>query len=305
MSPSSKQICVVGSINQDLVASTPHIPTPGETILGSSFASFAGGKGANQAYAAARLGAQTRIIGAVGEDSFGDALSAGLSAVGVDVSGVQRVAGLTGLAIIAHAPGGENSIIVIPGANSEVSPAQLDSQKQHIHEAGIILAQLEVPIETVEHLGRMAMEAGVPFMLDPAPAQCLTKSLLRCVTWLTPNETEQQILLGTERMDPEEAARQLLATGVRNVALKLGPRGVYLAGADCKAGYVPGFTVEAVDTTAAGDVFNAGFAVGLMRGIPAREAARLGAAAAAISVTRRGAQNSAPTLAEVDGLLRQ
>lgn len=305
MSTGSKTICVVGSINQDLVVSTPHIPVPGETVLGSGFRNFAGGKGANQAYAAAKLGAQTRMIGAVGNDSYGDALSAGLLAIGVDVSGVRRVAGPTGLAVIAHTPEGENSIIVVPGANSEVSTSHLEAHKKHIREAGLILAQLEIPIETVEYLGRMAVETGVPLVLDPAPAQYLSSALLKCVTWLTPNDTEQQILLGAESMDPEEAARQLLAMGVRNVALKLGPRGVYLSGADCDSGYIPGFRVEAVDTTAAGDVFNAAFAVGLARGMPAQKAARFGAAAAAVSVTRRGAQSSAPNLTEVEDLLQR
>lgn len=305
MTASSKPICVVGSINQDLVASTPRIPAPGETILGSDFAQFAGGKGGNQAYAAARLGAPTRMIGAVGDDNFGEALSAGLSAVGVDVSGVRRVAEPTGIAIIAHAPGGENSIIVIPGANSMVSRTHLDAERKHIREAGMIMAQLEIPIETVEYLGSLAAEMQVPFLLDPAPAVSLSRELLRCVTWLTPNENEQQILLGAERLEPSEAARLLLLMGVRNVALKLGPKGVYLAGADCEQGYVPGFAVQAVDTTGAGDVFNAAFAVGLTRGMPAHEAAHFACAAAAISVTRKGAQNSAPELTQVEDILRR
>ncbi len=303
MTASSKPICVVGSINQDLVASTPRIPAPGETILGSDFASFAGGKGGNQAYAAARLGAPTRMIGAVGEDSFGETLSAGLTAAGVDVSGVRRVAGPTGIAIIAHAPGGENSIIVIPGANSKVSKEHLDAERKHVREAGVIMAQLEIPIETVEYLGFIAAELGIPFLLDPAPAQSLSRNLLQSVTWLTPNENEQQILLRAESPEPREAARLLLKMGVRNVALKLGPRGVYLAGADCVPGYVPGFSVEALDTTGAGDVFNAAFAVGLIRGMQARDAARFGSAAAAISVTRKGAQTSAPELTEVEEFL--
>jgi len=301
----AKGICVVGSINQDLVASVPHIPMPGETLLGTGFAGFSGGKGANQAYAAAKLGARTAMIGAVGDDAYGSALIANLSSVGVDVSGVRQEEGSSGLALIAHAPGGENSIVVIPGANGKVSPAQLDTQMSQIRRAGMVLAQLEIPMETIEHLAQMTMVAGVSFMLDPAPAQRLSEDLMRAITWLTPNETEQRILLDVDRTEPEKAARRLLETGVRNVALKLGARGIYLAGADCKTGYVPGFAVEAVDTTAAGDVFNAAFAVALGRGMTAVEAARFGTAAAAISVTRRGAQSSAPTLAEVESLLRE
>jgi ribokinase len=213
------------------------------------------------------------------------------------------MAGPCGVAHISRADNGENSIIVISGANRLLSPAYIDAHREAVQRASMILVQLETPLATVIHLAEQAWEAKTPLMLDPAPAVPLPEVLLSRTTWLTPNETEAQILLGRVNIDPAAAAEKLLAMGVRNVALKLGSQGVFLAGRDCAAQRVPAFTVNAVDTTAAGDCFNAAFAVALTRGKPPGEAARYAGAAAAISVTRAGAQPSLPSAAEVEAFL--
>jgi ribokinase len=301
----AKNLVVVGSINLDLVACATRIPAPGETILGTSFEVFNGGKGANQAVAVGKLGAPVTMIAALGNDLFTDRLRSGLEEAGVDVQAIQKLDGPCGVALISRADNGENSIIVVPGANRLVSPAYLERHAEAVRQASMILAQLETPLETILRLAELAHEAKVPLMLDPAPAQPLPAALLSRTTWLTPNETEAKILLGTAQPDPAAAAEKLLAMGPRNVALKLGAQGVFLAGKDCSPQHVPGFAVEVVDTTAAGDCFNAAFAVALTRGEGAADAARYGAAAAAISVTRAGAQPSLPAAAEVEAFLRK
>lgn len=298
-----KPIVVVGSINLDLVASAPRIPAPGETLIGSGFETFSGGKGANQAVAAARLGAPAAIIGAVGSDSFGESLRLDLRAAGVNTDCVEVVPGSSGTALISRSGHGENSIIVVPAANSALRPDHIKNHSRILAGAGMILIQLEIPIDTVEYTVRKAVELGVPVMLDPAPALNLPRALIEQITWLTPNESEQFILLNENVVEPPKAARLLLARGPKNVALKLGEQGVYLAGADCKEQLIPGFPVKAVDTTAAGDVFNAAFAVALVEGHSPCRAGRFAAAAAAIAVTRPGAQASCPTRKEVFGLL--
>ena len=298
-----KKLLVVGSINIDLVASANRLPAPGETILGSTFEVFNGGKGANQAVAIAKLGAAVEMIGSLGTDLFTERLLSGLEAAGVDTHAVQMVSGPCGVAHIAKADNGENSIIVVAGANRLLSAAYIDTHLAAVQRAGMILVQLETPLEAVVHLAEQAWQAKVGLMLDPAPARPLPEGLLRRTTWLTPNETEAQILLGRVNIDPAAAAEKLLAMGVQNVALKLGSQGVFLAGRDCAAQQVPAFKVEPVDTTAAGDCFNAAFAVALTRGNPPAVAARYASAAAAISVTRAGAQPSLPTSAEVEAFL--
>lgn len=298
-----KKLLVVGSINIDLVACANHLPLPGQTILGSSFDVFNGGKGANQAVAIAKLGAPVEMIACLGTDLFTERLLSGLNDAGVDTHLVQVAAGPCGVAHISRASGGENSIIVISGANRLVSAAYIDAHLEAVQRASMILVQLETPLEAVMRLAEQAWEAKVPLMLDPAPARPLPQLLLSRTSWLTPNETEAQTLLGRVNVEPAEAAERLLAMGVRNVALKLGPQGVFLAGRDCVAGQVPAFKVNAVDTTAAGDCFNGAFAVALTKGKAPREAARYAAAAAAISVTRAGAQPSLPTAEEVETFL--
>ena len=303
-----KPIVVVGSINMDLVARVPHIPAAGQTLLGSSFDLHPGGKGANQAVAVARLGYPVQFIGQLGSDLFGRQLREHLGSVGVDTSYLGEVDGSSGVAVIAVAADGENSIIVIPGANLAVSPAFLNIHIEALRSAGAVLAQAEIPLETILYLSEICARFSVPLIFDPAPARQLPASFLQRLTWITPNETEaafytsgdNSISLGS---DPAAIAHALLSQGMDGVILKLGSRGAYVATAGHEAKIDP-FPVEPVDTTAAGDVFNGAFATGLILGKSPVESARFASAAAAISVTRAGAQNSAPTLADVEKLYK-
>jgi ribokinase len=300
-----RPIVVVGSINLDLVAGADHIPQVGETITGKSFNTFFGGKGANQAVAAAKLGYPVSMVGNVGNDSFGSQLRKGLSEVGVDTTHVSTVENSSGTALITIGSGGENSIVVVPGANGDLTPKALEKAAPVLERAGFILAQLEIPLETVEYLSEFAERHSVPFILDPAPARELPKTLLRRITWITPNETETQQLLRNHEQNPSDAADELLALGVQNVLLKLGSRGCLIARPSNAKEMIPAFAVEAVDTTAAGDAFNAGFAVGLLRGYSPHRSATFASAVAAISVTRAGAQPSMPSADEVEQFLRK
>lgn len=302
MEDARKPIVVVGSINMDLVANTPRIPLAGETLLGQDFQTHHGGKGANQAVAVGRLGYPVSMIGRVGDDAFGTELRAGLENAGVGTAGVATSAGASGVAVIVVAESGENSIVVIPGANAHVTPADLDASIETIRSAGMILAQLEIPLETVLHLAAICAREGVPLMLDPAPAAALPPELLKNVTWFTPNETEAAFFIGdpsNSTKESPEIAKSLMSKGIRGVVLKLGARGAYLASPDGVMASIQPFPVRAVDTTAAGDCFNGAFAVGLLMGKDPAESARFAAAAAAISVTRVGAQSSMPALNEV------
>lgn len=310
MASSRQDIVVVGSINLDLVAGTVRIPAPGETVSGSSFQTFFGGKGANQAVAAGRLGAQVHMLGKVGTDVFGPQLRSGLEAAGVNTAAVDEATGPSGVALISTESSGQNSIIVVPGANGQVTPADLDSHLALIRNAGIVLTQLEIPLPTVEALASIAQREGVPLMLDPAPARPLPDSLFQRVDWITPNETETCTLLGTQSVQWNEssmkdAADALLHRGVHNVVLKLGDRGCYLALADGRREFVPAYKVRAVDTTAAGDAFNGALATALVRGQDPIAAAAWASAVAAISVTRAGAQPSMPNQEEVEGFLAE
>jgi ribokinase len=305
----AKRLLVVGSINLDLVASSRRIPLPGETVSGNTFHTFPGGKGANQAVAAGRLGAPVSMIGRIGNDAFGTQLRASLEAAGVDTKAVEVVPTSSGIALITTAENGQNAIVVVAGANGELSPSQLEKHLGVIREAGIILAQLEIPLETIEYLASVARRENIPLMLDPAPARALPASLLASVDWLTPNETETMTLLQRDKTelrsdDLEDAAQQLLKQGSRNVLLKLGERGCYVALGNGQRTLVPAYKVKAVDTTAAGDAFNGAFATALLRGSDPVASVRWAAAVAAMSVTRHGAQPSMPTQAEVDAFLR-
>jgi ribokinase len=305
-----RPIVVVGSINIDLVANTPRIPIAGETILGSDFKIHSGGKGANQAVAVARLGYPVRMIGRVGDDAFGQQLRSGLETAGVDTAGVTTTPGSSGVAVIVVAESGENSIVVIPGANALLTPNDLDRNIEIIRSAGMVLAQLEIPIETVQRLAGICARESVPLMLDPAPAPAkqLPAETLSAVDWFTPNESEAAFFLGNsaaakEGQEPMLIAAQLLHQGIKSVALKLGARGAYIASSNGLAEFIPAFPVKAIDTTAAGDCFNGAFAVGLLMEKGPAESARFAAAASAISVTRAGAQPSMPSLAEVQQML--
>ncbi|MBV8514316.1 MAG: ribokinase, partial [Acidobacteria bacterium] len=300
---------VVGSINLDLVASSRRIPLPGETVSGNTFNTFPGGKGANQAVAAGRLGARVNMIGRLGNDTFGTQLRASLEAAGVDTKAVEVVPTSSGTALITTAEDGQNAIVVVPGANGELSPRELEKHLTLIREAGIILAQLEIPLETIELLAIIARRENIPLVLDPAPARALPASLLSGVHWLTPNETETMTLLQRNAAelrhdDVEAAAQQLLEQGCRNVLLKLGERGCYVALGNGERTLVPAYRVKAIDTTAAGDAFNGAFAAALLRGSDPVASAKYAAAVAAISVTRHGAQPSMPTAAEVEVFVR-
>jgi ribokinase len=300
-----KPIVVVGSINIDLVAKAQRIPLAGETVAGLDFQTHPGGKGANQAVAIARLGYPVSLIGRTGDDAFGTQLRDGLTDAGVDISAVGISQGSSGVAVILVAPSGENVIVVTPGANGLVTPSDIDANIELIRSAGLVLTQLEIPLATVEHLTSVCAREGVPLMLDPAPACELPATVLKQIRWFTPNETEAGFYLSNRaRADsPETIAESLLALGPEAVVLKLGARGVYLEDHHGLAKQIDGFRVHAVDTTAAGDAFNGTFATALMLGNSPAESARFAAAAAAISVTRPGAQPSMPTLSEVQRFL--
>lgn len=301
-----RPIVVVGSINLDLVAGAERIPQEGETVTGKSFKTFFGGKGANQAVAAAKLGYPVSMVGTVGDDAFGVQLRQGLSEVGVDISHVSTVEGSSGIALITTGPQGENSIVVIPGANGKLTPQMLEGATDLLRGAGFLLAQLEIPLETVEFLAQFAERHGIPLLLDPAPARALPEALLRRATWLTPNETETAELLKTspvKERDTFAAADQLLDAGAENVLMKLGSQGCVVAQRSKPKVRIPAFSVDAVDTTAAGDAFNAGFAVGILRGYTISRSAVFASAVAAIAVTRPGAQTSMPSGNEVERFL--
>ena len=309
MQAGKKPVVVVGSINIDLVANTERIPVEGETVLGSDFQIHPGGKGANQAVAIARLGYPVAMVGRIGDDSFGLQLRLHLEDANVDVSAVATTAGTSGVAVIVVGQNGENSIVITPGANALLTPADIDANLALIQSAGLVLTQLEIPIPTVLHLAQICSRENVPLILDPAPAKDIPPELFQDVAWFTPNETEAAFFAGesdgfTNGADPSAMARMLMDKGAKGVLLKLGSRGAYIATRSGVAELLSSFTVKAVDTTAAGDAFNGAFATGLMMDLPPIESARFAAAAAAVSVTRAGAQPSMPAIAEVEEMLR-
>lgn len=307
MGTGQKPIVVVGSINLDLVAHADHIPAAGETIHGSGFEMHPGGKGANQAVAVARLGYPVQMIGKLGSDAPGQQLRTHLESAGVGLECVAQTEGASGVAMIVVAGDGDNCIVVTPGANADVTPDFVDLHADVIRNAGVVLTQLEIPVETVQHVANLCFQYNIPLILDPAPAQTLPEGLLRRVTWFTPNETEAAFyaphgLNGNPEHHSRVMAQRLLAQGPAGVLLKLGPRGAYLA-TTLMEEQLDAIEVNAVDTTAAGDAFNGAFAVGLLLGKTPMESARFAIAAAALSVTRAGAQPSMPVLKEVEQLL--
>jgi ribokinase len=304
MQGTPEPIVVVGSINMDLVTRTPRIPLAGQTLTGTGFDTTPGGKGANQAVAAGHLGFPVHMVANVGQDAFGQALLDNLTRAGVATAAVERVPGPSGVASILVADNGENSIVVVPGANAKMDRASIDRQADLIRSAGMVLCQLELPLDTVSYVLALCAQAGVPVMLDPAPAAPLPGETWNRLAWFTPNETEAALYLG-DSPKPEDGAQRLLARGPRGVVLKRGGEGAYVAVAGGKAAWVPPFHVDPVDTVGAGDCFNGAFAVALLEGNDPWTAARFASAAAAISVTRRGAQASMPSRAEVEQFLRQ
>ncbi len=309
-----RRIVVVGSINLDIVSRVDRIPRPGETVRGGDVTLFEGGKGANQAVGVARLGHPVSLIGRVGADEAGARLSAALARRGVDVQATMTTRGVpSGMALISTDRNGQNSIVVSPGANARLTPADIARHRHVVQSATMVLLQLEIPLDTVLAVVELAERAGVSVMLDPAPARPLPRRIFERVTWLTPNEFEAVALcggaLGTGASIGVRAAReiaeQLRNRGARNVIVTLGRRGCCVADAAGSSRVHPAYRVRAIDTTAAGDAFNAGLAVALSRGQSLDAAVRHASAVAALAVTRTGAQPSMPGARSVARLLRR
>lgn len=301
-----KPIAVIGSLNMDLVVRTARVPQGGETITGSAFALIPGGKGANQAVAAARAGASVRMIGAVGDDAFAPALLASLSAAGMDVTGVARLSDTpTGTATILLEDNGENRIIIVPGANGRVTPQALQPHLDMLRQAGFILLQHEIPAETNRLIIEVAHTAGVPVLLNPAPFRPVPPDLLQKIDTLVLNEVEASMLTGQTISSPEQATQaawRMLEMGAQTAIITLGKAGAVLCQARAEV-YQPAFNVTALDTTAAGDTFTGAYAAHRLRGQTARQALRFASAAAALCVTRLGAQTSIPTFQEIEDFL--
>lgn len=301
-------VVVVGSSNMDLVARTPRIPVTGETLTGTDFFMVPGGKGANQAVAAAKLGTEVIFVARLGKDVFGAKSLDNFKSVHINTKHILQLDGVpSGIALIAIDENGRNSIIVVPGANGRLSPADVEKAQKDIAHAGAVVAQLEVPLNTIECAAELAEQNGVPFILDPAPARPLPPELLKRVDILKPNEIEAETLTGIKVADidsAKKAAEALLAKGVKQVIITLGEKGFLLA-AGGSMEFVEGYQVKAVDSTAAGDAFTGALAFGIAGGQSLLEAARYANAVAAISVTRLGAQPSMPTKKEVDDFLNK
>jgi len=301
-------IVVFGSINMDMVAQAEHLPKPGATVLGHTFFTVSGGKGANQAVAAAKLGVHTLLIGRVGEDVFGEELRRTLAGYGVDISGVSvRKGAPSGVAMIALDDQAENTIIVVPGANSTLDSTDLERLDSALMRARVLMVQLEIPFDMVVQALERAHKAGLITILDPAPARPLPPEIYPFVSIITPNITEASALVGfpvTTVEDAERAANILITRGAGCAVIKMGSKGAYYAEKDGVSGFISAFRVQSVDTVAAGDAFNGALAVGLDGGLNFVEAVRWGTAAGALATTRHGAQPSMPTRAELDVLLQ-
>jgi ribokinase len=297
---------VVGSLNSDLVVNCPRFPLPGETVMGTSCEELPGGKGGNQAMALARLGCRPRMVGAVGADARGATYRVRLKAAGADIRGLASLEGqATGLALIEVA-GGENRIVVVPGANAAVAPDMVEAGLSDLASGDIVLLQLEIPLDSVIRSLEVCRRRGALAILDPAPARPLPPAILALPAYLTPNQTEARFLAGLPAADaddpaatpPLEAARRLLAMGAAHVVQKAGASGAWLLDGS-GARHAPACAVTVADTIGAGDCFNAGFACGLAHGLAPAEALAWGNAAGALSVRGRGAQSALPTLEEL------
>lgn len=300
-----KKILVIGSLNMDYVIRVQAMPREGETVLGEGFSLIPGGKGANQAYAAGRLGGEVAMLGAVGRDSAGEALCRSLCSAGVDISRLKRCEGpATGAAFITVDAEGHNSIIVAQGANAAVDIPYIQENMDALENCDIVVLQLEIPLETVVFAAQKAKELGRTVILDPAPARSdIPGELYRCVDCLKPNETELATLTGdpSAAQYPGPGAELLQSRGVKNVVVTLGERGTFLRTSDGRSDACPAIEVpQVVDTTAAGDSFTGAMAVALARGESLMQAVRFAGLVSGLVVTRRGAQTSIPSLGEVE-----
>ncbi len=303
MSDQAKTVLVVGSLNMDLVVTTPRHPEIGETISASNFNTFPGGKGANQAVAAARLGAKVRMIGKLGRDAFGDQLCESITRDGVDATFVTRDPhASTGVALITVNERGENTIVIVAGANGRVTARDVRAAEGAFEGASILLLQHELPQAAIEQAIHMGRSHGLKIVLNPAPARDLPAGLLTEVDYLIPNETELFLLSGLDSL--EASINMLIDVGVRNLIVTLGSEGALLATPQQQT-HVPAFRIDPVDTTAAGDAFVGAFAVALSEGLDLNEAVRHGSAAGALAATRPGAQPSLPTRQELEQFLRK
>ncbi|MBT6813377.1 MAG: ribokinase [Anaerolineae bacterium] len=302
-------IVVVGSLNMDLVVRVPHMPIPGETVLGNDFQNIPGGKGANQAVGAARMGARVTMIGKVGNDEFGKALTKNLANEGVGISHIsvdEKEA--TGIAMITLDQNGQNSIVVASGANMALKPEDIRTAWKKISDIDVLVMPLEVSLECVEEAVRLATESSVKVILNPAPAQKLSDDLLKKVDVLVPNESETSLLTGLAVESIEDAkiaAKSLLEKGAGAIVLTLGSRGALLISENQPAIISTPYKVNVVDTTAAGDSFVAALSVGIVEGLPLENALRQATAAGALAVTKMGAQPCMPTKKEVNELMEE
>ena len=296
------KVVVIGSLNMDLVTRAPRLPRGGETLIGQSFATVSGGKGANQAVAAARLGAQVSMVGCVGSDAYGEELRRALMVEQIDCQAVSTVEGSSGVALIVVDDNSQNAIVIVAGANGALTPQVIDRFDAVLQAADVIICQLEVPDATVGHALKRGRELGKIVILNPAPAsRPLPADWYASIDYLIPNESEASALSGLpvdSLASAETAATRLIALGAGKVIITLGAQGSMFANGTGFE-HFPAPTVKAVDTTAAGDTFVGGFAAALASGKTEAEAIRFGQVAAALSVTRAGAQPSIPTLSEV------
>lgn len=302
------KIVIIGSANTDLCVRTPKIPRPGETVMGDAFRIVSGGKGANQAVAVARMGGRAEFVARLGKDMFGDTLLANYRADGLSTTYIARDdETASGVALISVDDKGENSIVVAPEANGRLSLYDIDRALPAIREARYVLIQLEIPLETVEYAIRKASAAGAKVILNPAPAAKLPEDVYRHIYLITPNETEASILSGLKvesEADAAVAAEQLMRLGVKNVIVTCGAKGSLVC-TETGCDLIEAHKVKAVDTTAAGDVYNGALTVALAEGKSLHESAEFATCASAISVTRFGAQDSVPTRSEVDAMLKE
>ncbi|SMY35299.1 ribokinase [Photobacterium andalusiense] len=302
------KLVVLGSVNADHVLQVPSFPRPGETLHGRNYQVIPGGKGANQAVAAARLHADIGFIACVGDDAFGINIRENFKIDGIDITAVKMQPNCpTGIAMIQVSDSGENSICLSAEANAKLTATAIAPDLERIRQADYLLMQLETPLCGIEKAAQVAKAANTVVILNPAPARALSDELLACVNIITPNETEAEVLTGITVTDADSAqcaANVLHAKGIKTVMITLGAKGVWVS-QNGNGDIIAGFRVEATDTTAAGDTFNGAFVTGLLEGLPLESAIKFAHAAAAISVTRFGAQTSIPTRDEVDDFLAQ